>query len=126
MQQIQRGELINNFGFLSLDNKMRLTMIKKNDPALSEDNIIGVWVITSYPITRNKKQFAKDDAIWIALLDFYTNNQIKSKLSIMVKEKGLLCYFNFKKERSKLDSPQFYLFQPSTRVVPKWSFVTKN
>jgi len=55
MQQIQRGELINNFGFLSLDNKMRLTMIKKNDPALSEDNIIGVWVITSYPITRNKK-----------------------------------------------------------------------
>lgn len=32
LEQIQRGEILNTFGLLSLDSKMRLLMVKKDDP----------------------------------------------------------------------------------------------
>lgn len=72
-------------------------MVKKDDPQLSRDGLVGVWVITSYHSNRTKKQFAKEDAIWAALLDFYTNPDVKIKLSIMAKQRGFLCYLGYKK-----------------------------
>lgn len=58
-------------------------MIKRDDPGLKDDNVIGIWVVASYPAMRNKKQFGKEDAIWVALLDYYTNPDVRNKLSII-------------------------------------------
>lgn len=88
---------MNTYGFLALDSKKRLLIIKKDDPELMQENAVGVWVVSSYQSNRTKKEFAKEDAIWVALLDYYTNPDIKNKLSIIEKNKGLLCYVSFRK-----------------------------
>lgn len=54
-ENIKNGILLNDFGFLSLDSKLRIFMIKKDDPELYQDNIIGVWVVSSFPSKRTRK-----------------------------------------------------------------------
>lgn len=98
-------------------------MLKKDDPELSKQIFTGVWVVGSFPSKRTRKDFGKEDAIWQALYDFYTNEQIKKKTSIIAENKGLLCYFSTNNSNLK---PELYLFNFDNKSLCKWSFLTKS
>ena len=52
---MQRQELQDEYGFLSLDSKGRFVFIDKYKPNLSGIKLIGVWIYGSFPKAKNKQ-----------------------------------------------------------------------
>lgn len=52
-QKMQKKLLQEDYGFLTIDSKMRFLFIEKYDPNISETPLIGMWIYGSSP--RSKK-----------------------------------------------------------------------
>ena len=104
-------------------------MMKKDQPDLDFERecFIGVWVSSFLPLKRTEKKFGKDDSIWCAIYDFYTNKELKNRIKLTDKNRAFLVYFPPSAPNKPKRGPEYYLFEPDNKnAVPKWCFMLKQ